>query len=270
MRGTRWLVALVFELLAGCGASIDRRLGEDAAESRILELGLFEAEGQTDPGARLYLLWRGPSCRRSKPAEGAPVCQDQRQRLAGQCGPATETILVPRQSQRSHLDSLCLHFRCFLEEGGSCLSGLMETSHLRHTTGSIVCSTVKGSVLKRNPRAELNLPTWRGGFGDRAELRCIDKAVWRSEIDVIQGVEKLRAKLEPKSFTQSELARDCHVERLQSRSVDRISPHISKREGCRCSESRWIKPLGRSVSARPDDGLARVVGADWVFAQNRT
>jgi hypothetical protein len=45
-------------------------------------------------------------------------------------------------------------------------------------------------------------------------LRRIDEAVWRSEIDIVQSVEKLRAELEPKSFTQSELAHDCHVECL--------------------------------------------------------
>src|SRR5512145_1789776 len=124
-------------------------------------------------------------------------------------------------------------------------------------------------TLERNPCAELNLPTRRGGFGDGAELRRIDEAVWRSEIDVIQSVEKLRAELEPKSFTQGELAHDCHVECLQSRTVDRISPHISKREGCRCCESRWIKPLGGGTAVWPEDRLPCVVGADWVLAKNR-
>ena len=63
-------------------------------------------------------------------------------------------------------------------------------------------------TLERNSCAELNLPPRSGGFSDGAELRRIDEAVWRSEIDVIQSVEKLRAELKPKSFTQSELAHD--------------------------------------------------------------
>src|SRR6185503_4188347 len=124
-------------------------------------------------------------------------------------------------------------------------------------------------TLERNSCAELNLPPRSGGFGDGAELRRIDEAVWRTEIDIVQSVEKLCAELEPKSFTQSELAHDCHVECLQSRSVERISPHISKREGRRCCESRWTKLLGGGVGARPEDGLARGVGTNWVLAKNR-
>ncbi len=41
MSGTRWLpIALVLGLLAGCGAS--RKLSDDTAKSKILELGLLD------------------------------------------------------------------------------------------------------------------------------------------------------------------------------------------------------------------------------------
>ena len=53
------------------------------------------------------------------------------------------------------------------------------------------------SALKRNAHAELDFAAGRCGFGDRAELRCVDEAIRSSEIRLIECVECFSANLQP-------------------------------------------------------------------------
>src|SRR5215204_4950225 len=84
--------------------------------------------------------------------------------------------------------------------------------------------------LKRDPGAELNLAARSCGLGDDPELRGVHKPAGRSQIRMIERVEKLCSELELRLFSHVEFSGHGEIERLHSRSDDRIPPHIPEGE----------------------------------------
>jgi hypothetical protein len=73
--------------------------------------------------------------------------------------------------------------------------------------GSDACANHSAlEILKRKSGAQLDFAAWSHGHGNGAELRGIDEAARRAEIDFVQGVESLSAKLEVESFRNAKRA----------------------------------------------------------------
>src|SRR5262249_43637262 len=68
---------------------------------------------------------------------------------------------------------------------------------------------------------------------------------------------------------QAKLAHYGHVQGLLSRSVNRVPPHISKREGRWRGKGRRVEPCAGISRVRSKDGMACVVGADGILTQKR-
>lgn len=122
--------------------------------------------------------------------------------------------------------------------------------------------------LKRQPRAQLDLPTRSGGLRDRAKLRRIHEAVGRAQVGVIEAIKEFAAKLESHSFGNSKVANYREVKSLRSGPVDRVSTNISKGEGGRSDKRGGVEPAARRLRARSKLVLAGGVGANGILSQH--
>src|SRR3981189_2134316 len=86
-----------------------------------------------------------------------------------------------------------------------------------------------GQYSERQPGAQLNFPPRRHRHGDRTELRSIHVPVRCAQVDLVQRIEGLTAKLEAGLFGETEGARQGEVESLQRRTVNRVPPDITER-----------------------------------------
>jgi hypothetical protein len=127
----------------------------------------------------------------------------------------------------------------------------------------------KVRLLERDANAQLNLAAWSGRFGDRPKLRRVHEAIGYAEIDVIERVEEFGPELQLHFFGQAELALQGEIEALHSGAINRIAPQVAEGK-CRWrGEGRRVEPTVGTASARTEDRLAGVIGADWILTQQR-
>src|SRR6185437_12728616 len=100
----------------------------------------------------------------------------------------------------------------------------------------IVSCTLIKLKLEGQPRAQLDLAAWRGGFGDSAELGRIHEAVRGAQVRMVECVEEFPAELKSGVLGNGEITRQREIERLQPRPINRIASHIAKRKGRRSGE----------------------------------
>src|SRR5215470_3393104 len=124
--------------------------------------------------------------------------------------------------------------------------------------------------LERQPRTQLDLTAGSGRLGDRAKLRRVHEAVGRAQVRVIEAVEELAAELKLHSFSNAKVADHCQVQRLSSRSIDRISAYIAKCKGGWSHEGGGVEPASCGLCAGTKLILAGGAGTNWVLTKHRS
>src|SRR5205823_4607239 len=99
------------------------------------------------------------------------------------------------------------------------------------------------------------------------KLRGIHETVRRTQICVIERVEKFAAELELRSFSEHEVARKREIERLHARTVNGIAPDVAKSKCRRSGKGSSIHPLACRASPGAKYRLAGVVSTIGIFAQ---
>ncbi len=122
--------------------------------------------------------------------------------------------------------------------------------------------------LERKAGADLDLAAGGHRHRDGAELRSVDEAIGRTQVDFVHSVERFAAQLEIQFFGEVEVPDQREVQGLQRRAVDRVSTSISEGECGGGSEGSGTEPFGRGTRPRAEDGRAGVIGADGIFSQD--
>src|SRR5580765_2811317 len=84
--------------------------------------------------------------------------------------------------------------------------------------------------LERKAGADLDLAAGGHRHRDGAELRSVDEAIGRAQVDFVHRVERFAAQLEIQLFGEAEVADQREVQRLQRRAVNRVSTGIPEGE----------------------------------------
>src|SRR6266576_4013376 len=123
--------------------------------------------------------------------------------------------------------------------------------------------------LERQSRAQLNFASRGRSFCDCPELRRVYETVWHTQVGMVERIEKLGTKLEPRRLCEYEIASYREVQSLHSRPIDRVAARIAKGEGWRRSKCRRVEPCRRRLGAGRKDRLASHIGANRVLTQDR-
>ncbi len=115
----------------------------------------------------------------------------------------------------------------------------------------------------------MDLPAWRGCFGDSAKLRSVHEPIRCTQVRMVKRIKGLSAQLDLDVLGHPKLKLQGKVKGLLPGTINSVSSHITEGERRRRGKCRGVKPIIGRVCAGPEYRLARIVGADWVFAQQR-